>query len=102
MVDGRSEGVVRILLTHILVEMEKWVSMKGDFGRAKVKVLRLDGHVGLLNKYNYRLELDYEYIKATIKTLRMTVQKEDTDHYQSISRSILKRRVVLTNTSEIE
>lgn len=46
--DGHSEGMVRILLTTILVEREKWVPMEGDLGRAKAKVLPLYSHIGLL------------------------------------------------------
>lgn len=62
----------------------------------------MDGYVGLLNKYNYRLERECEDIKATIKTVRMTVQKQDNDHHQSIFHSGLKRWTVLTDTSEIQ
>lgn len=40
----------------IFVDREKWLSLKGDLGRAKAGLVRLDDHVVLFNKYNDRLE----------------------------------------------
>lgn len=53
--DGSSEGMMRILPTKIIVERENWVYMKGDLVHQKAEILRLECHLGLLNKYNDHL-----------------------------------------------
>lgn len=41
-------------------------------------------------------------MKATSKTLRLTVQNEHTDDHKSVFRSAGKRRAILTYTGEIQ
>lgn len=48
--------MVRILPTQIVVGTGKWVSINGDLGRENAELLLLNGHIGLLNKYNGRVE----------------------------------------------
>lgn len=50
----------------------------------KAEVVRSDGHSGLLTKFNDRIERECEDMKDTIKTLRMTVEKENTNHHQPV------------------
>lgn len=39
--DGRTEGILYILLTQILLRREKGVSMKGDLGRSNAEVANI-------------------------------------------------------------
>lgn len=46
---------VCIECSKMVVDQGVWVTTKGDSGRAKVEVVRLDAQVALLNKCNDRL-----------------------------------------------
>lgn len=53
------------------VYKDGWVTIKGYLCHAKTNMVRLDSHVTLLNKYNYRSERKCNEFKATISTLSM-------------------------------
>lgn len=78
------------------------MSISGDLGRAKVEVVRWDGNVGLLNKYNYGVGRKCEDMKATVNTMLMTYQKEETNHHQSLFLSAQKGLSVETYAAEIQ
>ena len=62
---------VQLDRAEMVVEKDAWVAVKGELGRAKSELVRLDAHVALLNKCNDRLERECEELKATVTTLRM-------------------------------
>lgn len=74
--------------------------MKACLDHAKTEVVLSHGNFGLLNKFNDLLERKTEYMKATMKTLRMTYQKEGTDHHQSVFSSARKRRSLVIDIVE--
>lgn len=66
--DRRTESIVQIFTTNILVERETLVPMKGDLGRATTEIVHFNGHFGSLNKCNDIFECECEDMKAKIKT----------------------------------
>lgn len=86
--DRRTEGIVRILPTQIIIVRDEWVSTERDIGLTKAETVRLDDHVGFLNKYNDLLGRDCEDMKATIKTLSLTDRKEDNVYHKSVLRKL--------------
>jgi len=97
---------VQLDRADMVIEKDAWVSVKGELGRAKSELVRLDAHVALLNKCNDRLERECEELKATVATLRLKNKDRETatatvDNASSVFRAGRYRRQMGYNSEEL-
>lgn len=79
--------VVRLDCSEMMVEKELWVGTKGDPGREKADVLRIDTRVALLNECNDSLERECQELIETVTTMGLMTKNETNDNQQFVFRS---------------
>ena len=100
--DEDSDEVQSMPRATVIVEKAAWLSLKGQLGRATAEIVRLDGHIALLNRSNDRLERECTDLKATITTLRAKERPNVIDCDQTVFRAVRRRANALLNMDELQ
>ena len=84
------------------VDRQTWISMKGQLGRANAEIIRLDGHVALLNRCNDRLEKECLDLRAKLTTLQTKERPDFIDSEQSLFRASRRRANAVLDVDELQ